>query len=257
MTDIKVVINEGIKISEVVHRVIFLNFELYDRLHINGAITNNNINSNEITFTQDASNPNYITGFAVKVVNPDKKKVKKAIKIGYTTVNYLSAKTGVVVRSKRPKIEKQMGDTVLLQAKITPPPQLSHFDLDASKLSSMLSKMDHLLNKKVAKHQSGMAALEDNDVEKAVPSFHQVIEETEPKKAKYYQPLRTACSHVVLKDTKTIKKLKRRFKIRGVKQCQPVDFTDVHNWQQLYINAHKLMRVADIHIKKLLAQSNL
>jgi hypothetical protein len=128
VTDIKVVINEGINISEDVHIVIFLNFELYDPVHVPGAITD----SDEITFFRDPSDPKTIIGFAIKVINPDEQKVKDATALGERTVNYLAAVTGVAVRSKRPKIQKQAGNTP--QTTTTNASNQQGFDLDASKL---------------------------------------------------------------------------------------------------------------------------
>lgn len=101
MTDIKVVINEGINISENVHVVIWLNFELYDPVHVPGGITN----SDEITFSRDDSSvPNTTTGFAIKLINPDEQMRKNGITLGERTVNLLCAMKGAAVRSKRPKI---------------------------------------------------------------------------------------------------------------------------------------------------------
>jgi hypothetical protein len=186
VADLVKVVNEGVSISENASAIISLTFELYYPLYIGGAITN----SAEITFTPDASDPKYITGFAIKVLDPNEKKVKSAIKRGKRTVNYLSAMTGVAVRSKRPKIEKQTGDTP--QTRDTPKER--DFDLDASKLTSLLSE-EPPLNKKAASYQSGMAALEDHDLVGAVQRFYQVIEESGLTEAEKYKPLRVACSH--------------------------------------------------------------
>jgi hypothetical protein len=85
--DIVKVQNEDVGIAENVSVITSLIFELYDRLYIGGTITN----SSEITFTQDTSDPKYIIGFAIKVVNPSEKKIKDAIERSNRTVNYLSA----------------------------------------------------------------------------------------------------------------------------------------------------------------------
>jgi hypothetical protein len=249
--DISEVVNETMNITESVSTVIFLNFELYDRVHVGGAITG----SDEITFLRDTSDPNTITGFAIKVRDPDEEKVKSGITLGERTVNFLSALTIRAVRSKRPKIEKQAGNTPQMTTTNTPKQQPQVFNLDATKLSSSFSGND-LLNKKLASYQSGMAALEDSDPEKAVPRFHQVIEKTAPKDAEYYQPLRDACSHVVLDSGKAVIALNNDFKIKCTIH-KPVDFTDADNWQQLYIHAHALKQVAGTHIQQILAQSNL
>ncbi len=132
MGHINVVVNEGIGIVESVSVVIRLTFELYDRLYVGGAIDS----SNEIVFNRDPSDPKYITGFAVKTVNPDKKKRIDAIRLGNSTVNYLSSISGVAVRSKRPKIEKEAGNKVQIT---NTPPQQQNFDLDGSKLPSLFS----------------------------------------------------------------------------------------------------------------------
>jgi hypothetical protein len=221
VTDLVKVVNEGINMSESVSATLSLTFELYDPLYIGGTITN----TGEIMFTQDTSDPKYITGFVITVVNPSKKKVNSAIRLGNRTVNYLSAKTGVAVRSKRPKVEKQAGTTV----QPTNTPKERDFDLDASKLPSLFSG-NPLLNKKVANYQSGMTALEDNDPEKAVPKFHQVIEKSGLKDADYYQPFRDACSHHVLDNGNAVNALIHRFGIK-CRIHEPVDFTDPDNWR--------------------------
>ena len=245
MTDLVRHVNEGVRVSVDVSAVTFLNFELYERLYISGSITNN---SSEITFIEDASDKKYITGFAINVVNLDKKKVKNAIKLGNRTVNYLSAMTGVAVRSKRPKIERQIGDTSPPQTKGTLQ-QLPNFDLDASKVTSLLSGKPSR-NKKIVNYQSGMAAINDNDLEKAVQRFHQVIEKSGLNDAKKYAALRTACSHHRIDVDGTAKAIRSL----GIKctRGKPVDFTDPDNWQQLYNHAHALKGLADIHMRKIL-----
>jgi hypothetical protein len=165
--DIVKVQNEGVGIAENVSVITSLIFELYDHLYIGGAITN----SSEITFTQDTSDPKYIIGFAIKVVNPSEKKIKSAIERGNRTINYLSAKTGFAVRSKQPKIEKQTGNRLQTIDTLV----VRDFDLDASKLSSLLTRKSSL-NKRIAGYQSGMTALKDNDLERAVQGYYQVIE---------------------------------------------------------------------------------
>lgn len=242
MTHLVKIAEDRMGISEDESATLSLTFELYDPLYIGGAITD----SAEITFTPDTSDSKYITGFTIKVVDPDEKKVKNAIKLGNRTVNYLSARTGVAVRSKRPKIEKQVGDTP--QTKDTS--QLQDFDLDASKLTSLLTGKPSR-NKKIDNYQSGMTALNDNDLEKAVQRFHQVIERSGLKEAETYAPLRTACSHHRIDKAGTARGI-RGFDIK----CtigKPVDFTDPDNWRQLYIHAHALKRVADAHMKNILA----
>jgi hypothetical protein len=237
------IVDERLDMSEGVSTVIWLNFELYDPVHVPGAITR----SDEITFFHD-TDPNTITGFAIKVVNPDEAKVKNATQLGNRTVNYLSARTGVAVRSKRPKIEKQVGNTP--QITTTNAPNQQGFDLDASKLLSLFSGND-LLNKKAESYQSGMAALEDNDLVGAVQRFYQVIETSGPPEAGKYKPLRVACSHDKVDDGKAVNALINDFGIR-CKIHEPVDFTDPDNWRQLYIHAHALKQVADVHLRKIL-----
>ncbi|MDQ3885365.1 MAG: hypothetical protein M3239_07970 [Thermoproteota archaeon] len=244
MTDIKIVVNEGINISESVSTVIWLNFELYDPVHVPGAITD----SDEITFFRDTSDPNTIAGFAIKVKDPDEQKVKDATALGERIVNYLAGKTLVAVRSKRPKIQKQAGNTP--QITTTNASNQQGFDLDASKLSSLFSGND-LLNKKVANYQNGMVALEDHDLVGAVQRLYQVIENSGLPEAVQYKPLRVACSHDKVDDPNTINALNNVFGIKCT-AGKPVDFTDLDNWQQLYNHAHALKRVADDHLKKII-----
>jgi hypothetical protein len=73
------------------------------------------------------------------------------------------------------------------------------FDLDASKLSSLLSGKSSL-NKRIAGYQSGMTALKDNDLERAVQGYYQVIENSGLKEAKEFKQLRHACSHHRIED---------------------------------------------------------
>ena len=244
MVDLVKIHEDRVGISESTSAVITLTFDFYDPLYIGGNITNDN---NGINFTPDTSDPKRITGFTIKVKDPDQQKVKNQIKLGDMTVNYLSAKAGVAVGSKRPKIETQAGNTPQLP---NAPLQPQVFNLDASKLPCLFSG-DLLLIKKLDNYQFGMAALEDNDPEEAVPKLHQVIEESGDKDDEYYKPLRHACSHIVLDNANAVKALNQRFNI----QCnvdEPVDFTDPNNWRQLYIYAHALKQVADNHIKKIL-----
>jgi hypothetical protein len=243
VTDLVKKVEEPMKISEDVSAVIFLNFELYDHVYIGGTIRS----SDEITFIH-ASDAKYITGFTIKVVNPDEKKVKDAIERGDRIVNYLSAKTGLPVRSKRPKIQRQAGNTP--QITTTNAPNQQGFDLDASKLPSLFSGND-LLNKKVANYQNGMVALEDNDLVGAVQRLYQVIENSGLPEAAHYKPLRVACSHDKVNDTKAVNALNNDFHIRCT-AGKPVDFTNLDNSQQLYNHAHALKRVADDHLRKIL-----
>jgi hypothetical protein len=165
--DIVKVHNEGVGISENASAIISLTFELYDRLYIGGTITN----SSEIAFSQDTSDPKYITGFAIKVANPSEKKTKSAIEHGEKIVNILSAKTRVAVRSKRPRIER---DNTL---KISDAPVEQNFDLNASRLSSSLTGKPSR-NKKFDSYRRGIAALKENDLENAIRELHKVIEKT-------------------------------------------------------------------------------
>lgn len=246
MIDIVKVQNEGLDIVENVSVITSLIFELYDRLYIGGTITN----SNEITFIQDTSDPKYIIGFAIKVVNPSEKKVKSAVERGDRTINYLSAKTGFAVRSKRPKIEKQIGNKLQTMDTLV----IRDFDLDASKLSSLLTRKSSL-NKRIAGYQSGMIALKDNDLERAVQGYYQVIENSGLKEEKQFKPLRHACSHHRI-DGKDTAKAIRKFGIK-CRRHKPVNFTDPDNWQQLYIHAHRLKEISDAYMRKILTRSNL
>jgi hypothetical protein len=251
------IVNEDVNYSENVSTVIWLNFELYDRLHVGGNIVNNDNNSNEINFIKDGSDPEYITSFAIKVINPDEQKRKNGIKLGEMTVNYLSAITGVAVRSKRPKIEKHLGDTTPLQTTDTPQQQLPNFNLDASELPSLLSSTSVVFNKRIDNYQGALAALTDYDLEKAMAQFHQVIED-EPKlkqEDEYYMPLRTACDHHRIDHANTAKKI-RDFGIK-CKDGEPVDFTDQDNWQQLYVRTLEIKQISDGYIRKILAESSL
>lgn len=72
MTHLVKIAEDRMGISEDEYATLSLTFELYDPLYIGGAITD----SAEITFTPDTSDSKYITGFTIKVVDPDEKKVK-------------------------------------------------------------------------------------------------------------------------------------------------------------------------------------
>jgi hypothetical protein len=251
---VMMIINERMNITEDVIAVIYLNFELYDRLRIGSNIVNNN-NSSEIIFIQDTSDPEFITGFAVKVKNPNEEKRKTGITLGERTVNYLSALTGRAVRSKRPKIEKQLGDTTPLQTTDTPQ-QLPNFNLDASKLASLLSSTRTIFNKRIDNYQSGLVALTDYDLERAMAQFHQVIEDSELKQEDdYYMPLRNACNHHKIDSVPTANAIRNL----GIKCTtgEPVDFTDQDNWQQLYVHTLTIKQISDGYIRKILTDSNL
>lgn len=250
MVDRVMIVDEPVIISENVHVVIWLNFELHDPVHIPGTITD----SPEIRFFRDAANPNAVTGFAIRLINPDEKMRKKAIRFGDSIVDYLSSKTVVPVRSKRPKIERQVGATTTTTT--APQQQPPKFDLDASKLST-LSSPTSIVFKRIHNYQKGLAALSDHDIEVAMAQFHQVIEK-EPNlkhKDEYYKPLRHACDHHRIDDPPTAQKI-RNFGIDCIKG-EPVDFTNVDNWQQLYKHTLAIKQLADGYIKQLLAQSNL
>ncbi len=244
MGHITAVVNENIGISEDLRVDIFLNFELYDPVHVPGAITD----SNQITFFRDPSDPKTITGFSIKVIDPDDQKYKEATALGERIVNLLCAMTGVVVKSKRPKISGKAEN--MPQITPTNTPNKQGFGLDASTLPSLVSG-NELLNKKVESYQRGMAALEDNDPKNAIPAFYQVFEKRGDKTSDYYQSLRDACSHVVLNSANTVNALNNNFNITCTVH-NPVDFTNVDNWQQLYKHAHTLKQVADNHLKKIL-----
>ncbi|MGH9989831.1 MAG: hypothetical protein ACREAS_05270, partial [Nitrososphaera sp.] len=70
-------------------------------------------------------------------------------------------------------------------------------------------------------------------------------------KAAHYKPLRVACSHDKVDDTKAVNALNNDFHIRCT-AGKPVDFTNLDNWRQLYNHAHALKRVADDHLRKIL-----
>jgi hypothetical protein len=254
---INITINEGVGIGESVIPVIYLNFELYDRLRIgNNIVNNNNNNSSEIIFIQDPSDVEYITGFAIKVKNPNEEKRKTGITLGERTVNYLSALTGRAVRSKRPKIEKQLGDTTPPQTTDTPQ-RLPNFNLDASKLASLLlSSTRTIFNKRIDNYQSGLVALTDYDLERAMAQFHQVIEDSELKQEDdYYMPLRNACNNHKIDSVPTANAIRNL----GIKCTtgEPVDFTDQDNWQQLYVHTLAIRQISDGYIRKILTDSNL
>jgi len=241
---VKIADTDKVGITNHASVVIHLIFEFYDRLFVGGSTITD---SADIIFIRDPSDPNYILGVKVRVVNPDKQKYDSAAELGERTVNYLSGKSITPVRSKRPKIEKLGGNIPQIPTS-TQQPQV--FNLDASKLPSLFSS-DSILIQKAANYQSGMTALEDNDLKKAVPCFYQVIENSLPKVADYYQPLRDSCSHDVLDNDRAVKALNNVFNIK-CSLHKPVDFTKVSNWQQLYIHAHALKQVADSHMKKIL-----
>ena len=102
------------------------------------------------------------------------------------------------------------------------------------------------LNKRIAGYQSGIAALKDNDLERAVQGFYQVIENSGLKEAEEFKPLRHACSHQRV-DRKDTAEAIRKFGIK-CRRHKPVNFADPDNWQQLHIHAHRLKKVSDYHI---------
>ena len=152
------------------------------------------------------------------------------------------------MRSKRPKIEKQVGN----KPQTTDTPEVRDFDLDALKMTSLLSGRSPL-NKRIAGYQSGMTALKDNDLERSCTGYYQVIENSRLKEEKEFKPLRHACSHQRIDGKHTAEAI-RSFSIK-CKRHESVNFTNPDNWLQLHIHTHRLKKVADSYIQRILSRS--
>lgn len=220
--------NEKLNLTENKTVVLSLNFELYEPIFIGGKIRDKS--DSTLIMEKDGET---LKGFRIIVKDPDDESVGQAKIMASRFVNYLSFKTGLVVRHKEPRISRVEGNVtthvifISVSGLIAKP-----FDIDIERLQNTLDNgVNPVLNKRLCDAYEGKRRFQDNDFSGAITSFHKVIESSEIKAQNgedaedYYKPLRNLVDHHELKYPGNKEPLEKCFGIK-IQLGIPADFND-------------------------------
>lgn len=251
------VVNEKVNLIENRTVVLSLNFELHEPLFIGGKI----MDDPNFTLVMDIDNKT-LKEFRIVVKDPDDEKMKQAETAASRFVNYLSFKTGFVVRHKRPRISRLKGNiTTRTKSFSVDALVVKPFDLDVRNLGQILDNgADPVLNKRLIDAYEGNRRLQDNDFSGAITSFHKVIEKSgiegpNGKDAEsYYKPLRNLVDHHDIDKPHNKEPLEKSFGIK-IPLGIPANFNDPEIQNRLETHAIELNKLVtnylDSELKKI------